>query len=658
MSLLTALDLSLDFQGKQIFQGESVAIERKDKVGIVGPNGSGKSTLLKILTGEVKPEKGRVVRAKGLRVGYLEQEAADPGDETVLESVLARAPRRLELESQVATIEAELERAGDAAAPERALRLAELHADLADLERHFAPHHARRILLGLGFADSDAERPLKEMSGGWRMRARLAGILFAQPEVLLLDEPTNHLDLPSVAWLDRFLVGYPHALVLVCHDKEFLGRHVERIVSFEVEGVRSYRGDWNEYKRLRAMELENLEARVRKDEQRKKELEAFVTRFKAKASKARQAQSKAKMIEKLQQQQVDVPRPRKTIRIDFPPVSPSSDPVAEILGLGHAYGDKTVLTGVNLELRRGDRVSVVGENGAGKTTLLKLIADELALAEGSIKFGARVDRRYFAQHHAESLEPKQSVLEEVWRVSPDLGQSGIRGLLGAFLFQGDEVDKRIGVLSGGERTRVALARLLVKPGNLLLLDEPTNHLDTESADQLTESLMTYDGTMVFVSHDLAFARRLSTKVWVVGAGTVRAYPGDLDDWLTGISDQQDVAAARYGGPLVAAGERRAAAPTDRDRAVEKKERIRARKEEKDLRKRRERLRKRVATLESGVEKLEAEKVELDESLLDPAVYDDAIRSREVVSRRQEVAEELTARIAEWEEASAELDQQV
>ncbi len=657
MSLLAAQDLRLDFQGKVIFRGDTVAIERKDKVGIVGPNGSGKSTLLKILTGEVTPESGRVVRAKGLRIGYLAQDAADPGDRTLLDVVLACAPRRTELEERVATLEAVLDEGLEPdEASQKALRLAELHAELADLERHFAPHHARRILLGLGFRDEDAERPLRELSGGWRMRAQLAGVLFGQPEVLLLDEPTNHLDLPSVAWLDRFLDGYPHALVLVCHDKEFLGRHVERIVSFEVEGLRTYKGDWEEYRRLRALELENLEARAKKDEARKKELEAFVTRFKAKASKARQAQSKARLIEKLEEQQVDIPRPRRSIHLRFPAVDPSSDPVAEVSGLAHAYGATPVLRDVDLELRRGDRVAVVGENGAGKTTLLKLLAGEIDLAVGTIRFGARVTPRYFAQHHAESLDDGRPVLEEVWRAAPTKRQSEVRGLLGAFLFQGDEVDKSIGVLSGGEKTRVALARLLVDPGNLLLLDEPTNHLDTESAERLTESLMTYDGTMVFVSHDLDFARRLSTRVWVVGGGTIRAFPGDLDDWLSAVAEEQDARAAKYGGPLVAAGaRRRERKEADADPAREKAERIRARQEEKERRKERARLEKRVARLEQEVGALEEEHAALEAELADPAVYDDPVRSKRLSDRFVASGEALAAKMQEWEAAGAELE---
>ncbi len=645
MALLAAYDLALQYHGKPIFRGESVAIERGDRLGVVGPNGSGKSTLLRILAGWVKPEAGRVVRSRGLRVGYLPQELLAGGTSALLDSLLASAPRREEFEERLAAVQSEI---AECPAGPRQLalsqQLADLTLQLGDLDKRFAPHHARRILAGLGFSAADFERPLAEFSGGWRMRAALAALLFQQPEVLLLDEPTNHLDMPSVNWLNRFLAGFPCAFALVCHDREILNRHVRRVLSFESEGVRAYRGDYDAYVRLRAQELETLENTARRDEQRRKELEAFIERFKAKATKARQAQSKARLIEKMRERQVDLPAPRRSISITFERPARSGDPALELLDAGHCYGSLRVLAHVNLTVRRGDRIAVVGLNGAGKTTLLKLVAGELPLREGTLRLGANVRPSYFAQHHADVLAPERTVLEEVWRAAPRLSQSQARGLCGAFLFSGDEVEKRIGVLSGGEKTRVALARLLAAPGNLLLLDEPTNHLDTGSAEKLTESLQTYRGTMLFVSHNLDFARRLSTKVWDVRDGTVVEYPGALADYLERWSDIQDRFAAAEAG---------ASAP--HQAPAEKEARIKDRQELLARRRERARLERRVAVLEAQVEELERETARLERELSQPAVYQDKARAAELARRFLAGKEELAQRLATWEGLSAELE---
>ncbi len=653
MSLLAAYDAHLAYHGKPILRGESIAIERKDRVGIVGRNGTGKSSLLRLLTGQVEPDVGKVVRARDLRVGFLAQELAEGGDVGLLDSVIAAAPRRTDLERRVSAIESELDEVDDEEEKTRlALELADLHVELGDLERHFAPHHARRILLGLGFSSDDFDRRVREFSGGWRMRAALAGLLFGQPEVLLLDEPTNHLDLPSVHWLNRFLDGFPHALVLVCHDKEFLNRHVQRIISLETEGIRTYTGNYDDYLELREQELIHLEAQARKVEQKQKQLQQFVDRFRAKASKARQAQSKARLIEKLEQEQaVELPDVRRSIVLKFPPTVRSGDPVIEIEGLGHAYGENRVLKDVDLNARRGDRIAIVGLNGAGKTTLLKLIAGELPVESGTIRFGANVARSYFAQHHAEVLDRERSVLEEVWSAAPSKTQSEARGLCGAFLFSGDDVEKRIGVLSGGEKTRVALARLLIAPGNLLLLDEPTNHLDTESSEKLAKSLSTYDGTILFVSHDLAFARGLSTKVWDVANGTVREYQGSLGDYL------DRVAADQARAELGLSGEERSAArrASNEPRTDGKQARIEARDALAKRRKERAKLAKKTDQLFDEIAALEASKVALEAELSNPAIYDDAARASDVTTRHRGTVHAIAAKTAEWEDLSSQLE---
>ncbi|MEO1339057.1 MAG: ABC-F family ATP-binding cassette domain-containing protein, partial [Myxococcota bacterium] len=355
-------------------------------------------------------------------------------------------------------------------------RLADLNQELLALDQHYAPHHAQRILVGLGFTEADFGRPVSALSGGWRMRAALAALLFQRPDVMLLDEPTNHLDMPSVHWLDGFLSSVRQAVVLTCHDRRFLNRHISRVASLELDGLKTFKGNYDEYLEQRKLVLEYLEARSKKDEQRQKELEAFVTRFRAKASKARQAQSKAKQIEKLEAQRIDVPTIRRTMSVKFAEAPKSSDTVVRLEGLSFAYGSKPIFNNQDLLIRRGQRIALVGVNGAGKTTLLKLVAGELTPHTGDLQWGKNVLPSYFAQHHAESLSPDRTVIDEVWRGAPDRSQTDIRTLCGAFLFSGDDVEKPTGVLSGGERARVAMARMLARPANFLMLDEPTNHL--------------------------------------------------------------------------------------------------------------------------------------------------------------------------------------
>ena len=651
MALLTAEDIHLQFRGRTLFDGATVAVEHRERMGIIGANGTGKSTLMKIMVGAMSPDGGRVTRARGIRVGYLPQELPEATSGTLLGSVLATAPRVADVSARLAEVEASLAAETD---PDLVLEisdeLADLHAELADLERRYAKHRAERILVGLRFKDSEFDKPLSAFSGGWRMRAALAGLLFQNPDVLLLDEPTNHLDMPSVHWLNGFLDAYPHSLVLICHDREFLNRHAERVVSLELEGVRSYRGNYDDYKVQRALEIELLEARAKNEEAKKKELEAFVERFRAKASKARQAQSRLKILEKMEERIVIVPIPRKVVSLSFPPTARAGDTVVDVDQVSHAYGDKRVLDNVRLAARRGDRIAIVGLNGAGKTTLLKIVAGELTPSAGQVKLGANVELSYFAQHHADILRRESTILDEVWRAKPDLSQTEARGVCGAFLFSGDDVDKQVGVLSGGEKARVALARLLIRPGNLLLLDEPTNHLDTESAEKLTASLESYDGTLIFVSHNLDFARRLSTKVWDVHDGIVEVYPGSLGEYL----DHLAALEAADDGDSSEEGSARPGAPVAGDKEARKDARQKAKQAESERRKQKKDLERRVSKAEESIAQLEAEHAALESALADPATHADPTKSREKAVRFDAVRRELEAAMAEWEKAGEAL----
>ncbi len=647
MALLSVDDLCLQFGQKILFEGASLAIEAGDRVGIVGANGMGKSTLLRILAGQQNPDGGQVSRAKDCRVGYLAQEHGEPGPDTLLASVLKMSPARASLDEAIQNTEQALSRTTDTASQlQLSEKLAELHTRLQDLEQDFGLHEAQRILAGLGFQEHETAQPVQALSGGWRMRAALAGLLFQKPHILLLDEPTNHLDWPSVRWLSRFLSASKSALVLTCHDRSFLNTHSARIVGLEAEGLRVFRGNYDQYKKQRSLELLDLKKQAARQAQRKKELEAFITRFRAKASKARQAQSKAKLIEKLEARLVEIPTARSCISIRFAPVKRSGELALSIQGLAHAYDEKQIFEGLDLEVRRQDRIAVVGMNGQGKTTLLKLLAGELKAQGGQIVHGAHVCPRYFAQHHTEILDPSRTVLEEVYRAAPELSQTEARSLCGSFLFSGDDIEKPISVLSGGEKARVALARILAAPGNVLLLDEPTNHLDTESAHELTTSLESYDGTMIFVSHNLDFAERLSNKVWDVHEGKVTEYPGSLKEYLTHLEAQP--------GSTPLAGEPSQDKATTRV-PLQKEARMQARAREKEQKRKRDALKKSIQKLEQDIDRLEEEKTELEGALADPSSHLDRDHSQKLSEQYQAKKRMIENKMAEWEELQEKLE---
>ena len=533
MSLVVFEKVSLAYGAQRIFASANLRIDAGDKLGLIGPNGAGKSTLLRLLTEQVQPDEGTVRRARYCQYGYLPQDIPDYAGVSVLEAVLSTVPGRREFEERLETDTRALEATEDA---DEQMRLAQCISDMTerlnDLDTLYSEHQAVRILNGLGFSNREMNRGANELSGGWRMRVALAGLLFQQPDLLLLDEPTNHLDMRSVLWLDGFLGELRSALILVCHDRNFLNRHVERVVSLEPEGLRSYRGNYDEYLVQRAEEEEVRQSERKNQERRLEEMERFVERFRSKATKARQAQSRARRVKRLKDELRDAApvAGRKTLSFRFPVTERSGRRVVELKGVTKSFGANTVYRQIDSLVERGDRIAIVGRNGAGKTTLLRMIAGELATDDGRIVRGANVSLGYYAQHHSDVLQPRQTVLDEVWRAAPSLGQSAVRSVCGAFLFTRDEVEKTIGVLSGGERARVLLARLLVNPGNLLLMDEPTNHLDISASEALADALRAYDGTLIFVSHNSAFVETIANRIWDVRDGTIYDHRGDFDSW--------------------------------------------------------------------------------------------------------------------------------
>ncbi len=646
MSLVTVDELSVTFGKKVILDGESFAVQVGEKIGLVGPNGSGKSTLLRILAGEREPDAGEVHFARGVRAGYLPQDILELPPGNLVDSVRAAVPGSEQLARAVTDVEEELAAAGDDETRlELSQRLADLHHQLTDFEERYGRHRAESILTGLGFAEKELERDVADLSGGWKMRAALAGLLLLEPELLLLDEPTNHLDIPSLQWFDQFLKRSQKAVLLVSHDRDFLNRQIGRVMSFEPEGLRSYTGNYESYRTQRAEEEINLEVRARRQAAERAATEKFIERFRSKASKARQVQSRIKQLEK--KETIQVLEQRATVRFRFPEVARAGREVVRLDGVSKRFGDKVIYQSLTRTLERGERVAIIGVNGAGKTTLLKLIAGELELDAGTITLGHNVQAAYYAQHHTEKLDRDKTILDEIWSLVPDKPQTFVRGVLGSFLFSGDDVDKKIAVLSGGERARVALARLLVLPSNLILMDEPTNHLDLDSSERLVEALNGYGGTLLFVSHNRSFINQLATRIWDVRDGGIEEWAGNLDAYLYHLE--------QIGRPMGGGGG--AARPLPQGKGADENDRERRRREAKEREARASTLRplkQDIEKLERRIAELEAEKSSLSLELADPELYNDFARSRPRMSRFSEVQSKLEELYGRWEHLQGEL----
>lgn len=696
MSLLTLENATLLFGDRIIFDEVTLRLIAGDRVGLIGPNGSGKTTMLKVIAGTQELDDGRVGRTKGVRVGWLPQDLVVEGGKTLLQFVVEGVPGRTALTENLAATEAALEAIVEGedhdAITELSLRIAELHEQLDHFERDFGEHQAYAILTGLGFRPGDEHRDLKEFSGGWKMRAVLAGLLFQRPEVLLLDEPTNHLDMPSVAWFAEFLQRYRGAFVLISHDREFLNEQINRVVSFEPEGVRQYPGNHDAYRKQREEEMIVLGNRAKNIARERERLERFVERFRAKASKAAAAQSKMKLLEKLET--IDAPQAHAVMKFSFAPTARTVNDVIRITDVRKSYGDHIVFPKLNLTVRRGEKIGMIGVNGAGKTTLLRMIAGEIPIDSGIINIGQGVTVGYYAQHHADTLDMTATVYEVAQRANPEAPQSRVRAVLGAFMFSGDTVDKQVRVLSGGERARLALARLLINPGSLLLMDEPTNHLDLDSAESLANSLQTFDGTLLFVSHNRSLIRSLATKIWNVEHQTVENYPGTLDEYLFSLAERRRMGEQQTQGSALQAnaavklgpsGEERGrirrvtqgtdgakvAVPVERatvgasavpaasaapvDRATEKDRKRREAEERTRRNKTVGPLQKQVAALEETIAAHEMQLAVLAKRLEDPEVYGDAKRNQETVAQYAAVKQLLDTDTAAWETASLQLE---
>jgi len=521
---------------KLLFENADWLITPESRIGLVGANGTGKSTVMKILAGSESLDYGAISRAKGISIGYLPQDGLTLTGRTIFAECLSVFAELHAIEEEMESLTrsmSELDHEG----PEYsnvADRYQKLEHEFVARDGYTLEAQVGQVLTGLGFHRDDWTRLTEEFSGGWQMRIALAKLLLQKPNLLLLDEPTNHLDLEARNWLEEYLTTYPYAFVLISHDRYFLDITVKRIVEIWNKQMHFYAGNYDQYLAGKTARKEQLESAYKTQRDRIEQLEVFINRFRYTATKAKQVQSRIKELEKMER--IEIPEEEKTVHFSFPQPKPSGRIVAEFANVAKSYGERgisehKVFEKVNFMIERGERVALVGVNGAGKSTLIKLLAGQEPLTAGEYKLGHNVEPDYFAQDQYKELDPEARILDDLGELSAASTQTQLRSLLGCFLFSGDDVFKRIGVLSGGERNRYALLKMLLHPANFLLLDEPTNHLDLRAKDVLLEALMKYTGTVVFVSHDRYFIDKLATRVFEIGDGKVEIYPGNYEDFL-------------------------------------------------------------------------------------------------------------------------------
>jgi ATP-binding cassette subfamily F protein 3 len=515
---------------KLLFEGVDWLITNHDRAGLVGANGTGKSTLLKILAEMETLDYGSLSTAKGISAGYLPQDGLALSGRSVFAECMSVFSKLRAMEQEMEDLTGRMSELDHASSEysQVAERYQRIEHEFRTRDGYAIEAQVGSVLMGLGFQKNDWQRQTEEFSGGWQMRIALAKLLLQQPNLLLLDEPTNHLDLEARNWLEEYLTSYPYTFILISHDRYFLDVTVDKIVEIWNKRIHFYPGNYEKYLAQKTQRQEQLDAAYRNQRERIEQLEMFINRFRYQATKAKQVQSRIKELEKMER--IELPEEEKTIHFSFPQPKSSGRIVAEFAGVAKSYGEKNVFRDVSFMIERGDRIALVGVTGAGKSTLIKLLANEEDLTQGEYKLGHNVQADYFAQDQYKELDQDSRILDDLGRVSPQSRETELRSLLGCFLFSGEDVFKRIGVLSGGERNRYALLRMLLHPANFLLLDEPTNHLDMRAKDVLLEALSKYTGTVVFVSHDRYFIDNLATRVFEIGEGRVEVYPGNYEDY--------------------------------------------------------------------------------------------------------------------------------
>lgn len=660
--------ISKSFGGRVLYSNATLQLNAGERWALVGPNGAGKTTLLKIIMGLESADEGTITFAKDATLGYLEQETELMGDRTALNEVIESAHEIKQWERKVNDLSIKIAETPEGAALNKYLEdYAHAMERFERLGGYELESRARQILAGLGFPVEDFDKPAKEFSGGWQMRISLSKLLLRRPDVLLLDEPTNHLDLESVQWLERFLSSYDGTVLLVSHDRSFMDACVTHVAALENRMLVTYTGNYSGYLHQREENLEQLRAKRAAQERDIAHMETFIERFRHKPTKAKQVQERVAKVEKIREELVVLPEQSHHMHFRFPEPPRTGDTVISLEGVAKSYEDNFVYDNVDLKLYRGDHVALVGPNGAGKSTLMKLIAGKLKPDAGQISLGQNVTEAYYAQHQLEELNPANTVLAELDTVAAGWTTSEERRLLGAFLFHGDDVEKRVNVLSGGERARLALAKMLVSPDPLLLLDEPTNHLDIDSVDVLEKALVDFPGTIILISHDEHLVRAVANKVVDVRDHKVTVYDGNYDYFLFKLAELQAAAQGETSSKTVSSygtsGARavkssgpEAGQAAGSSRNVKTKEQRRAEAEERNRRSRALReTKKRLDEVEAALTPAHKRYDELMTLMADEALYNDPQKFDECMAEYQALSKKIPALEAEWLELSEKME---
>lgn len=660
--------ISKSFGGRVLYSNATLQLNAGERWALVGPNGAGKTTLLKIIMGLESADEGTVTFAKDATLGYLEQETELMGDRTALNEVIESAHEIKQWERKVNDLSIKIAETPEGATLNKYLEdYAHAMERFERLGGYELESRARQILAGLGFPVEDFDKPAKEFSGGWQMRISLSKLLLRRPDVLLLDEPTNHLDLESVQWLERFLSSYDGTVLLVSHDRSFMDACVTHVAALENRMLVTYTGNYSGYLHQREENLEQLRAKRAAQERDIAHMETFIERFRYKPTKAKQVQERVAKVEKIREELVVLPEQSHHMHFRFPEPPRTGDTVISLEGVAKSYEDNFVYDNVDLKLYRGDHVALVGPNGAGKSTLMKLIAGKLKPDAGQISLGQNVTEAYYAQHQLEELNPSNTVLAELDTVAAGWTTSEERRLLGAFLFHGDDVEKRVNVLSGGERARLALAKMLVSPDPLLLLDEPTNHLDIDSVDVLEKALVDFPGTIILISHDEHLVRAVANKVVDVRDHKVTVYDGDYDYFLFKLAELQAAAQGETSSKTVSSygtsGARavkssgpEAGQAAGSSRNVKTKEQRRAEAEERNRRSRAlKETKKRLDEVEAALTPAHKRYDELMTLMADEALYNDPQKFDECMAEYQALSKKIPALEAEWLELSEKME---
>ena len=635
-------NVTFEFGARVIVQDATWHIQPGERIGLIGYNGTGKSTLLKLLVGEYQASAGTVERSRNTSIGYLHQDLLSfDTSNSILEVALGAFERVLQLEKEIEEIGKELEKTGD----EKTLHeyTDRLH-ELETLGGYNIHHRTEEVLQGLGFNNADLNRPYREFSGGWRMRVLLAKMILQQPDLLLLDEPTNHLDLPSIEWLEKYLVHYQGSVVIVSHDKYFLNRMVTKIVELYQQELNIYNGNYDYYEKEKAIRIDQQQKAFENQKDYIRQQERFIERFKAKASKAAQAQSIQKRLDKLDRIE-DAELERPNIKINFRVDKIPGKVLTELKHITKSFGENTVVKNTSAEINRGDKIALIGANGKGKSTMLRIIAGAETFT-GHRKWGHNVEESFYAQHQLEALNINNTVLEEMKECGSQLTDQELRNLLGCFLFGGDDIDKKIKVLSGGEKARVALAKTIVSKANFLLLDEPTNHLDMHSVELLADALMKYEGSYIFVSHDRYFISKAANKIWEIVDHEIKEFAGGYEEWVQW-KERNSKPEIRNSKTVDKPKDKPSASAPLTKPAPESK--ITGQPINKEVKKELQRQQKIFQQLEDRIASANSQQTQLQASLQLPEVYGDRNKFQQAETSLKKVSQELSQLNKEYEQ---------